>query len=340
MSERMIERQRAKMGLPVNTTQSLAPTSSAAGSSASHPTKSSSLPKIYAQDDRMCQFLHRLKKTKPTVPPSLTRRILNKQGVGFSDPLVSTIVSSAADRFLATILSQSLVCRDRRLKGEDLAKKEHRESERRKKRRRAERDTFEGKRQKLEKELEDFATGAGVTSKKDSRKVSSGLAKVLEKGGLDTVVDKDSIHDEENYYEKIEKGGEDINEPQGYEEDEVDYEESDDDDDDRDILQLRDLARPLEAWNMSLAGKLLASEPSKKVASDGPLNEEDEENLVVDGEDVGDEEDEDVVATSGEGEKTPARKKRIATPKASPRSGKTSPTPGKSDDASSSKGKK
>lgn len=333
----MIERQRAKMGLPVNTTQSLAPTSSAAGgSSASQQTaKSSSIPKIYAQDDRMCQFLNRLKTTKPTVPPSLTRRILNKQGVGFSDPLVSTIISSAADRFLATILSQSLVCRDRRLKGEDLAKKALRESERRKKRRRAERDTFVGKRKKLEKEVVDFATGAGVTSKKDSRKVSPELAKVLTKGGLDTVVDENSLHDEENYYEKLEEGGEGLTDPQTYEEDEVDYEESDDDDDDRDILQLRDLARPLEAWNMSLAGKLLASEPSKKVASDGPLNEEDEENLVVDGEDVGDEEDEDVVASaSGEGEKTPARKKRTATPKASPRSGKTSPTPGKSDDAS------
>lgn len=332
----MIERQRAKMGLPANTTQSLAPSSTAAGSSASHPTKSSSIPKMYAQDDRMCQFLHRLKKTKPTVPPSLTRRILNKQGVGFSDPLVSTIISSAADRFLATILSQSLVCRDRRLKGEDLAKKEQRELERSKKRRRAERDMFASKRQKLEKELEDFAKGpsAGVSSKKDSRKVSSDLAKVLEKGGLDTVIDKDSIHAEENYYEKLEKGGEEVNEPKGYEEDEVDYEESDDDDDDRDILQLRDLARPLEAWNMSLAGKLLASEPSKKVASDRPLNEEDEENLVVDGEDEGDEEDEDVVATSGEGEKTPARKKQTATPKASPKSGKKSPTPGKSDDAS------
>eukprot|EP01083_Nonionella_stella_P141587 436657_1 len=123
MSERMIERQRAKMGLPVNTTQSLAPTSSAAGSSASHPNKSSSIPKIYAQDDRMCQFLHRLKKTKPTVPPSLTRRILNKQGVGFSDPLVSTIISSAADRFfgnnIISIFSVSRSETERRRSGKE-----------------------------------------------------------------------------------------------------------------------------------------------------------------------------------------------------------------------------
>lgn len=57
---------------------------------------------------------------RTTVPEQLTRRILNRQGVNFIDETVGSIVSIAADKFLATVLSQSIACRDHRLEGEEV----------------------------------------------------------------------------------------------------------------------------------------------------------------------------------------------------------------------------
>jgi len=63
-----------------------------------------------------------------TVPVALTRRILNRQGVGFMPGShVDTMVSLAADHFLASVLQQALICQRRRLEGEAMVKKDRNE---------------------------------------------------------------------------------------------------------------------------------------------------------------------------------------------------------------------
>ncbi len=279
-----------------------------------------------SQDEKLHKFLTKLQHTKPTVPPSLTRRILNKQGVGFSDPLVSTVVSCAADQFLATILSQGMVCRDRRLKGEELARKEKREMERVRKRRRAESMKIANKKRKLEKELEDFVKKGQKTPQKQDKKGSNELVKLLETNTFDQIGNTDDLDEEENHYDSsdsaLANSEEDIEGvTQIYEEDESDEEDDDDEDDDRDILQMRDLVRPLEAWGISLAGKMgLATEPYIRTPRE-KANENDEDNVGLEGEadavDV--EEEDDEISTAVE--KTPSRKRK-AVAKGSPATSK------------------
>jgi hypothetical protein len=63
---------------------------------------------------------------RTTVPAPLTRRILNRQGVNFIDETVGSIVSLAADKFLAIVLSQSVACRDHRVEGEEVRNRQKR----------------------------------------------------------------------------------------------------------------------------------------------------------------------------------------------------------------------
>ena len=78
--------------------------------------------------DRFIQRLHQRDDSRadsaaaPTVPTALSRRILHKQGVGYLDGTVGAVVSAAGDRFLATVLQQTLVCRNERLKGAELVR--------------------------------------------------------------------------------------------------------------------------------------------------------------------------------------------------------------------------
>jgi len=329
MSERMIEIQRAKMGIA-------APTQNGGTSNSSSGDKAGGMGvagSVNTQDERLRKFFTRLKDTKPTVPPSLTRRILNKQGVGFADPLVSTIVSSAADQFLATVLSQALVCRDRRLKGEELARKEKREVERVEKRRRAEERSIESKKRKLEKELEEMVK-KGSKNSQNKEKASSDLLFLLETDTFGKVGKKDCIDDEEDHYKdqkaNIYSGkGDDTSDNQSYEEDESDDDESDDEDDEKDLLQLRDLVRPLGVWGFSLEGKMeLATE--QKVSNKSPKeksleNNDDEDGLDgdVDGADPLDDEDDEVAV-----ERTPVRKNKRENPTIKS-DGKATPFPGK-----------
>lgn len=346
----MIELQRAKMGIPTTSTTTH---QNGTGSSSTTPNNSdqpNAIASIRAnqQDERLHTFLSKLQHTKPTVPPSLTRRILNKQGVGFQDPLVSTVVSCAADRFLATVLSQALVCRDRRLKGEELARKEKREIERVRKRRRAEQLKTTNKKQKLEKELEDFVKKGQKSPQKQDKKGSSELIKRLETNSFGKYGERDSLDEEEDYYLKIQDESQNKNGPdaldnsvqkdietgnQSYEEDESDEDEDEDDDDEREILQMRDLVRPLEAWGFALTGKMgLATEPYIRTPKE-KTNENDDDNVGLDGEvDAAEVDEEDDDATSAV-EKTPSRKRKVG-PKGSPASNKRdgiiSPIPGKS----------
>lgn len=333
----MIELQRDRMGLPMNPTSNpITITSSQQQNIAVNQTKSNNSPvppatnltttsherrtiiKLLAKDRKICRFLHKLKKTKPTVPPSLTRRILHKQGVGYADPLVSTIVSSAADRFLATVLSQALVCRDLRFKGESMARKRRREIIRSQRRRMAERKCKEAKRQKLEKEVEEFAKGS--KNKKENKKISSELGAALENGGIEAQFETDSVDEEEDYYEdvhgKIPES--ELGNIQNYEEDESDEDDLEDEDDDRDILQFRDLVRPLEAWGFSLVGKIPAKKPSVRAAKDRSNINHNEDQVMVERVEPGDEEDEES-SILADTEKTAPRKKKSTPPKPSSR---------------------
>lgn len=326
----MIEIQRAKMGIAAPTQNGGTSNSTSGGQSRGAGAAGSAI----AQDERLRKFFTRLKDTKPTVPPSLTRRILNKQGVGFADPLVSTIVSSAADQFIATVLSQALVCRDRRLKGEELARKEKREVERVEKRRRAEERSIESKKQKLEKELEEMVK-KGSKSSQNKDKASRELIHLLETNTFDKVGKKDCIDDEEDHY-KDQKSAmhsgkdDDSSGNQSYEEDEFDNDESDEEDEEKDLLHLRDLVRPLRVWGFSLSGKMgLATEQkaSNKTSKDKSLEHNDDDDGLdgdIDGVDAVDDEDDEVAL-----DKTPIRKKKRGSP-TSKSDGKATPFRGTS----------
>ena len=253
--------------------------------------------------------------------------------MGFSDPLVSTVVSCAADRFLATVLSQALVCRDRRFKGEELARKEKREVERVRKRRRTEHSKIANKKQSLETELEEFVNfkKGQKSPQKQDKKGSSELIKLLETNTFDGIGKKDCLDEEEDHYDKLDTStstrtgnngntnsdgdGDSHKDNEGgnrsYEEDESDEDDDDDDDDDRDILQMRDLVRPLEAWGLSLTGKMgLATEPYIRTLKE-KTNENEEDNVGLDGEaDAADADEEDDEMAAAVEKMTPSRKRK------------------------------
>lgn len=284
----MIELQRAKLGLPAMVPPgSTAPAPSAAAPAVARP---SSVPPVQqtpqqvaasallAEDGQLKQFLQRLQtrddsnpKTTsgPTVPSALSRRLLQKQGVGYLDETVAAITSAAADQFLATVLQQAIACRDRRLKGAELMREEARQ--RRKHRMEYKEDADERKRRKLAKaESRTKANLAAVAAAKDlnaGSKTSEAAAAAAaaeadankakkskkkksetENGGKkkeeDDESSDDSLDDEEEYYE-IHYNGEDEEVFEDDEDEELDT-----------ILVLRDLERPLEAWDFKLTGKL------------------------------------------------------------------------------------
>ena len=139
----MIELQRAKLGLPPAGTT---PTSSLHGSSQSarggglsqHGTmqktpQQAAAAAVLSEDAQMERFIHRLQRrddthptadgvSGPTEPTALSRRILQRQGVGYMDDTVAAAISASADRFLATVLQQAVACRDQRLKGAEMAR--------------------------------------------------------------------------------------------------------------------------------------------------------------------------------------------------------------------------
>jgi hypothetical protein len=277
----------------------------------------------------------------PTVPQSLSRRILNKQGVNYMDENVTSLLSGAADRFLATILQQSLICRDRRLLGEEMAKKERKSIHKMKKRRRDERKREEAKKQKLEKELE--------TAIQKSTTTTTGKKNTVKKNNSSSAVTSELIHDVEKafggdednnyrdeemeYYDKNlnlddkDEGG--ANE-QAIDDDTSDEDENDEDDDDefKETLQLRDVVRPLDAWGISLTGKIgLTATPynnadviknHQEIAPDDDSNADAEGDL--DGN--GDYEDDDDISMSGASATGSSKthisdKKRILSPKGS-----------------------
>ena len=291
MSERMIELQRAKLGLPpmgqsgnmvpVATTPKAAAPASRTGSITivQQTSQQVAAAALLSEDGQLKQFLQRLQTrddsnpattSGPTVPSALSRRLLQKQGVGYMDDTVAAITSAAADQFLATVLQQATACRDRRLKGAELMRDEARQ--RRKHKIAHMEDLNDRKRRKLAKD--DIRTKANLAAVAAAKELSTGSKTVAastvpatagvdddnktkksKKKKLETEngnkkkddndeSSDDSLDDEEEYYENYYNGeGVEIH--------------GDDDEDELDtMLLLRDLERPLEAWDFNLTGKL------------------------------------------------------------------------------------
>ncbi len=303
------------------------------------PKSSSPSTIMLDEDERLRRFLtlvkfrHKICNIKnanisigPTVPNPLSKRILNKEGVNFMDESVPAIMSAAADQFLATVLQQTIICRDRRLQGEEIAKKEKRELNKSKKRRKEELRQKQQKRLKLEQDLENALqksiNGTGK-KKKGPSYVSNKLIQDVERAIDDDEVN-DTIDEEIDYYEKYTKNEDDSNEgdDQGVEDGVSDDDENDDDDEDENklTLQLRDVIRPLEAWGICCSGKIglsiqmMDQDDEKK---ENEADEDDDSNSEGDGDmDLDDEDEDDEISMATE--KTGGKKmgKRAPTPKA------------------------
>jgi hypothetical protein len=263
---------------------------------------------VYGQEQQLQTFLHRLKQRQDnhTVPTALSRRMLQRQGVGYLDDNVASLVSATADRFLATVLQQAMACRDQRLKGAELLKEERKY--RRKHVLHHQADTDNRKRRKMEREelkkksnLEAVAaaealkatgaapnTAAAGLSPSKSKKKKKGLENGDAKTQEDDDFEYDSLEEEEAYYND-------------YYGDVGQEGESDDEDEDENqyTLMLRDLERPLQAWNVHLTGKvglgvgdsLDAESEDERDVDEQAENGESAEQPNVDGEQDGDNEE-------------------------------------------------
>jgi hypothetical protein len=315
MSERMIELQRAKLGLPPagnspapsirNSLQSPGGSGTQSQEQAvaavQQTPQQAAVASLQDEDTQMQRFIHRLQRRDdshpiadstcgPTVPTALSRRMLHRQGVGYLDDTVAAIASASADRFLATVLQQAVACRDQRLKGAEMA----RDAARHRKRhmQHYEADINDRKRRKEEideaREKSHLATilaaeslrkGGGASKDSDDKK-SKKKKKPAAEDTKDPVANGkkpepfnddgdddsyDSIDEEEEYYQE-QLGDVHVN-------------LKGEDEEDDDMLQLRDLVRPLEAWDFHLTGKT-GLEIQEEDSDDEEGDEEDEEDIV------------------------------------------------------------
>jgi hypothetical protein len=314
----MIELQRAKLGLPPvataaasaaapgqapatpstttmnNTHQQIlqSPTHVAAAAPRLTPGQQAAAA-VHAQEEQLQKFLHRLQRRQDeqasTVPTALSRRMLQRQGVGYLDESVASVVSATADRFLATVLQQAVACRDQRLSGAEMARQENRHRRKHILQRQA--DADDRKRRKVAREearkksnLDAVAAAeqlkargmvppnATMANASISGTKSKSKKKKMGEEKSDDETSYDSLEEEEDYYKEYYGGvnGDDS----GEEEDE-----------NQDMLTLRDLERPLEAWGVHLTGKVglgLVVGESSDVESDDE-EEEEVQDVEMDG---------------------------------------------------------
>jgi hypothetical protein len=246
---------------------------------------------LQSEDAQMKRFLQRLQHQRddsrpgeaafgPTVPTALSRRMLQRQGAGYLDGSVAAVASASADLFLATVLQQAVACRDQRLKGTEVARqvarkrkrhqtqyREHYDDRRRRKEEReAIRDEMnmaaieaaEALNQKMPASLPKSDDGDGPDAidnagkprkKKKAPDLMANGVKFKASDLSDEETSYDSIDEEEAYYQEYYK-----NDASG------DLDSDDEGDDDDDVMILRDLTRPLEAWHFHLDGKLSVCE--------------------------------------------------------------------------------
>lgn len=239
---------------------------------------------IQSEDRQMQRFLNRMQRrddgqqliadsaSGPTVPTALSRRLLHRQGAGYLDDTVAAIASASADRFLATVLHQAVACRDQRLKGAEMARGARRYRKRHAQQYQA--DTDDRRRRKMEGEMQRekanlAAISAGESMKKGgsaaSKRDSEGTAKSKKKKKAAAPADTPANGNKAGA-NSINPTGRDDDDDESY--DSVDDEEefyrsyyddngdSDDSDEDDETLKLVDIARPLEAWDFHITGKL------------------------------------------------------------------------------------
>jgi len=320
MSERMIELQRARLGLPPPAGISPAASMHAAARSPGKGNLQSPKATMMKQqtpeevavleqqseDAQIQRFIHRLQQRDEhhhstletrrgsTVPTALSRRMLQKQGVGYLDDTVASAVSASADRFLATILQQAVACRDQRLKGADMAREAARHRKRhmqhyeadtdnRKRRREQREETREKEYLEAIQIAESLKKGGASRNEEDKKKTKKkkpedgdGTNESTSKNPMDQDDDDesyDSIDEEEEYYQ--EKLG-DIPTPKEKNEEDEDEEE--------DVILLKDLIRPLEAWDFHIDGKEALETHEEESGGDGGDDDDEGEG---DEEDIG-----------------------------------------------------
>ena len=299
---------------------------------------------MQTEDQQMQRFLTRMQRrddsqqlisdttSGPTVPTALSRRMLQRQGVGYLDDTVAAIASASADRFLATVLHQAVACRDQRLKGIEMA----RESKRHRKRHieQYEADTDDRRRRKQERaqqrEKANLAAIAaadslkkggnaaskkgadGTTKTKKTKKKKDAAAddKVLNGNKKSASLKKPDEDDDEESYDSLDE------EEEFYQKYYGDPGDSDDSDEEDETLRLADIERPLEAWDFHITGKLgldSAEAESEDEESDDEKEEDDqaEENGEEDGyitmKDANTEKEGDGKLTIEDGASTPKR---------------------------------
>lgn len=319
----MIELHRAKLGLPPAGTSTVASMHAMARSPgkgnlqipktavARFTPEDAAASEQQAEDAQIQRFILRLQQrddlhpmsdssSGPTVPTALSRRMLQKQGVGYLDDTVASAVSASADRFLATVLQQAIACRDQRLKGAEMAREAARHRKRHMQHFEADTDNRKRRRQQLEEERESEHLNTvqvaeslkkGGTLKNDDDKKKPKKKKKDDDGANGTMSDDepdeeaddayDSIDEEEEYYQ--EKLG-DIPVPRKNEDEEED-----------DVLLLKDLVRPLEAWDFHLDGKetleVHDQESDDEEVGEGEEEEEAADTSVAQTEDIDDDDD-------------------------------------------------
>ena len=208
---------------------------------------------------------------QPTIPSSLSRRILHKSGVGYLDNSVPLILSAMSDRFLATILVQAKACRDRRIEGYKATIKERKKRTKHRKlvlkerlgREKRYKEEISKKRSMMEgavmdaKELLEKDNNKKGSSSGGEDKTLFGLSEEEREAVKEYKKQAADVDAEEEYYNKYygnasEDGNLDL--------DNISSDEEDDEDDELVLfdtdLKLRDLVRPLGAWGFDLTGKL------------------------------------------------------------------------------------
>lgn len=236
------------------------------------------------EDRQLGVFLQRLQDerddshpgigTGPTVPTALSRRILHRQGVGFLDSAVAAVASASADRFLVTVLQQSMACRDSRLKGAEIAK--NAAKERRRHLKQNQKDADDRKRRRLETEagreeeqlaairameaIKVAASPSDTAKRKEAGEPESGPRSKKRKkteassstgGGANGANTKD---DDDASYDSLDV---EVDKYHGqYDDEDVDSGEDSEVEEDDDCMVLADIARPLEAWDIFFKGKL------------------------------------------------------------------------------------
>lgn len=298
----MIEQKRAML-LAKTTAASSAAQPPNGGTTPSTP-RQAAAQAMRAEDAQMSRFLRLLQESRddqqpgeaifgPTVPTSLSRREINRQGVGFADTAVAAVVSAAADRFLASVLQQSIPCRDQRLKGMEVARQAARE--RKRFRQKYERGIDERKRRKMQetkkrnaanqtaiRNAEELDNKTNAAKRKaDSEAETNGSARTAANGVQAqrelieaSDINYDSVDEEDKLYMEHHAAFDDNNDDNNM--------NSDDEDDEDEVLILGDVARPLRAWGFHVDGRLT----SDILTAVKPLPVASKDNTVVPDDDV------------------------------------------------------